>query len=279
MSYKKFFMPIDSGNELRERIFGALLVAKHFDVYLEMLHSVPGVKINRQLPVHILEELEEFALEKQQTESVKFNELLHDITKDIGVKITKESVAQGFCVHPLIQLGDRSSLIAQESKYSDMVVCAAPTDGIISETFESVVLQSGKPIMVIPREMKTFDTKSVIIAWNNSPEAARTITEALPILKNAQRVHLVSSPEYLPEGDNLEKLKEYFAFHNVKITTEFLKTALHPGETLLKTAKSGDFDLIVIGAFGHNKGLKEIVFGGATKYLLKHSKLPMFMAH
>ncbi|WP_407933686.1 hypothetical protein [Halarcobacter sp.] len=36
---------------------------------------------------------------------------------------------------------------------------------------------------------------------------------------------------------------------------------------------------MVIGAFGHNKGLKEIVFGGATKYLLKHSKLPMFMAH
>lgn len=279
MEYKKFFMPIDSGNELRERIYGALLVAKHFDVYLEMLHSVPGVKINRQLPVHILEELEEFALEKQQSESEKFNDLLADISKDIGVKVTKESVAQGFCVHPLIQLGDRSSLIAQESKYSDMIVCAAPTDGVISETFESVVLQSGKPIIVIPRVMKTFDTKSVIIAWNNSPEAARTITESLDILKNAERVHLVSSEEYLPEGDNLQKLKDYLSFHGVKITTEFLKTALHPGETLLKAAQKGGFDLIVIGAFGHNKGLKEMMFGGATKYLLKHSKLPMFMAH
>lgn len=271
-------MPIDGGKELKERIYGALLVAKHFSVHLEILHSIAGVKINRQIPAHILKELDDFAKDKQEVESQEFEDMIHKISNEMDIKITKEPLSGEFSVHPLIQLGDRSSMIAQESKYSDLVVLPAPTDGVLSDTFEAVILNSGKPVIVIPRIMEKFDSKNIIIAWNNSSQAARAITASIDILKNANKVHLVSSPEYLDEDDSLEKIKAYLALHGVKITSELLKTTLHPGEALLNTAQSGGYDMIVVGAYGHD-GLKELMFGGATKYLLKHSKLPMFMTN
>lgn len=278
MNYKKFFMPIDGGAQLEERIYGALLVAKYFNVHLEILHSLPAVKINRQIPTHIVKELEEFTKNEQKVESEEFTKLVHKISSDTGVKITKEPTPNEFSVHPLLQYGDRSAMVAQESKYSDLVVLPAPTDGILSDTFEAVILNSGKPVIVIPRIMEKFDAKNIIIAWNNSRQAARAITSSIELLKSANKVHLVSSPEYLDDNNSLEKIKAYLSLHGVKITSELLKTTLHPGEALLNTAQNGGYDMIVIGAYGHD-GLKELMFGGATKYLLKHSKLPMFMTN
>lgn len=279
MKFKKFFMPILSdGDDLRDKIYSALLVSKYYKAHLEILHSIPGVKMNRQLPKHILDDLKAYANEQQDTEAKRFNELLKGLSKETGVELSKGYCEDKVSVHALIQLGDKSSMIAQESKFSDMVVMVSPLNGEITESFEAAVLYSGKPVMVLPRHMKSFDTKSIIIAWNNSQEAARAVTASIDILKQAQKVHLVSSPEYLEEGDNLEKIKEYLSIHGVEITTELLKTTMHPGESLLNTAQNGNFDMIVIGAYGHD-GLKELMFGGATKYLLKNSKLPMFMSH
>lgn len=278
MNYKKFFMPIDGGAQLEERIYGALLVAKYFNVHLEILHSLPAVKINRQIPTHIVKELEEFTKNEQKVESEEFTKLVHKISSDTTVKITKEPTPNEFSVHPVLQYGDRSTMVAQQSKYSDLVVLPAPTDGVLSDTFEAIILNSGKPVIVIPRIMEKFDAKNIIIAWNNSRQAARAITSSIELLKSANKVHLVSSPEYLDDNNSLEKIKAYLSLHGVKITSELLKTTLHPGEALLNTAQNGGYDMIVIGAYGHD-GLKELMFGGATKYLLKHSKLPMFMTN
>lgn len=279
MNYKKFFMPIVSdGDDLKNRISGAILVSKYFKVQLEILHSIPGVKVNRQLPKHIIEELENFAKDKQTSEAERFHEILLELSKNLDIKISKTALENEPSVHALIQLGDRSSLVAQESKYADLVIMAAPYNGEINESFEAAVLHSGKSVFVIPRELKEFNPKKIVIAWNNSQEAARAITSSIDILKKAEKVHLVSSPEYLSNSDNLDKIKAYLKLHNIEITYELLKTTLHPGEALLNRAHSDGYDMIVIGAYGHD-GLKELMFGGATKYLLKNSTIPMFMSH
>lgn len=283
MKYEKIFMANGGSEELKERIYGSLLVAKHFNAHLSILHAVLGVNLDRQIPSHIITELEDYSKQTQKKQRDDLNNILQESSKQIGVQIlekdlSKYSLERESSVHLYIKEGDRSSIIAQESKYSDLVIAAAPPEGISTASFEAAILKSGKPVIVIPRVMKTFNTQSVIIAWNNSQEAARAVTSSLDLLKKAKRVHIVSSKEYLPKGDDLEKIKAYLSFHCIETTSELLKTTLHPGEALLKTAVENKFDLIVIGAFGHD-GLKELMFGGATKYLLKHSTLPMFMTH
>lgn len=278
MNYKKFFMPIGGGEELKERIYGALLVAKHFKVHLEILHSMPGLNFDKQIPIHIRKELEEFALKNRNEEAIKFNNLLLELTSQINVQVSKKLLENQATVSTFIQLGDRSTMVVKESKFSDLVVAASPPNGETTATFEAAVLHSGKPVIMIPRVMTSFKTDSILIAWNNSQEISRAITSGIDIIKEAKRVHLISTEEYSNCGDDLNKIEDYLTFHKVKVTKELIKTKLHPGEALLETAQKGEFDLIITGAYGH-KGLKEIVFGGTTKYLLKHSNIPVFMSH
>jgi nucleotide-binding universal stress UspA family protein len=278
MSYKKLFMPILSdGDDVKNRIYGAILVARYFNVHLEILHSIAGVKTNRELPKHILNDLNEFAKNKQQEESTKFIEVLKELSAKTNVPLTKHQFDDTLSIHALIQLGERNSMIAEESKYADAIVMASPLDGEINQSFETAITQSGKPAIIISRQMKEFKTDSILIAWNNSSESSRVLSNSLEILKKAKKVELVSSSEYLKDTNGLERITAYLKMHNIDVQTELLKTTLHPGEALLKKAHNDKFDMIIIGANAHD-GLKEIMFGGVNKYLLKNSKIPLFMS-
>ena len=132
---------------------------------------------------------------------------------------------------------------------------------------------------MFPRKMKTFSTKSILIGWNNTVESSRAITSSIELLKLAEKVQIVSSDEY--SGVDMHKINQlidYLKFHDIDATYKIVETTRIPGEALLNAALDGNFDLIVAGAYGH-KGLRELMFGGATRYLLEHSTLPIFMSH
>jgi nucleotide-binding universal stress UspA family protein len=279
MKYKKFFMPIGGGDELKERINGALLVTKYFNTHLEILHSIPKTKIDRIIPIDLREELEKITINNQKQEIKDFNVLVSELSVQRDVKISKVPLKDESSVHTLIQLGDRSSMVQKESKFCDLVIAASPPNGETTATFEAAVLHSGKPVIIIPRIMTSFKIDSIIIAWNNSQEIARAITLSIDILKQAKNVHLISTEEYSDHGGDLNKLEDYLACHDIKVTKQLIKTKTYPGQALLETAQKGEFDLIISGAYSHNRGLKELIFGGTAKYLLKNSNIPVFISH
>ena len=131
---------------------------------------------------------------------------------------------------------------------------------------------------MFPRVMTKFSSDKIIIGWNNSPEVSRAVSQAIPILKNAKKVHIVTSIEYMKDINQIVKLQGYLSCHGIKSSYEIVKTTRTPGQALLNNANDGDFDLIIAGAFGH-KGLRELMFGGTTKYILENTKIPIFMSH
>ncbi|AXX93645.1 universal stress protein [Malaciobacter molluscorum LMG 25693] len=280
MSYKKFFFPVGGGQELRERLYGAILVAKHFNVHLEILQCLPGLESQASfdIPNFVLEELKGAIENHYKAENSDFQKLLNEVANELNVPINKDNTNNQTTVFAQIKHGNRSSIVEQESKFCDLVVVATPPNAITTATFEASVLQSGKSVIMIPRIMKKFSTESIIIGWNNSPESSRAITSSLDILKQAKRVHIVSSKEYAPDISKLEKIQNYLSLHGIEATIELVKTKKSPGETIYKAAKKGNFDMIVAGAFSH-KGLREIMFGAATKYLFEHTDIPVFMSH
>jgi nucleotide-binding universal stress UspA family protein len=50
------------------------------------------------------------------------------------------------------------------------------------------------------------------------------------------------------------------------------------GKTILQSALEFDADLIVMGAYGETR-LKEVVLGGVTRFMLKHTTIPLFLSH
>lgn len=273
------FLPIGGGNELQERIYGALLVAKHFKVHLEILATIANIDqdTNLFLTKHMSEELDNIIKKKYYEQSSKFNDILGKIAKELGVLISEKPVEDTPSVHLTFKHGDRSKLVAYESKFCDLVIAASPPNGVVTATFEAAINDSGKSALVIPRVMKKFDTKSCIIGWNGSTEISRAITSSMPILKSAENVLIISSKEYINDIKKLDKLKEYLLIHGINSDVKLVKTTKIPGQALLDNALEGNFDLIIASAHGY-RGLREMFFGGATKYLLQNSTLPVFIS-
>jgi len=277
MNYKKLFFPIGGGDELEQRLYGALLIAKFFDMKLEILKcSFPKSKKYQELGLskNIVEEIEKVADIKINDENNNFDKLLKKVTKNLN--LTPAYTSEQLQV--IFKEGVRSKLIEEESKYCDMVIAAVPPKGFTTDTFETAVLKSGKPVLMFPRILKKFQLNSIIVGWNASVQSSRTITLSIELLKKAQKVHIVSSKEYIKDGEKLQRLIEYLKIHDIKATHKIVQTTRIPGEALLANALDGNFDLIVAGAFGQ-KGLRELMFGGTTKYLLEHSAIPVFMSH
>ncbi|PLY08464.1 MAG: universal stress protein [Arcobacter sp.] len=274
MIYKKLFFPIGGGEELEERLYGAFLIAKYFGVKLDVLQSRLKSRIemvdSMNLPKDIQKSIDEVLESQYKEKDEEFKGLVNKVIDDVSI--------DNSLIDLKIKEGIRSSLVEENSKYCDLVVAAAPPSGITTATFETAVLKSGKPVIMFPRIMRKFSFDSVIIGWNNSPEVSKALTSSIEILKLAKKVKIVSSSEYAKDGKQLGEIIDYLALHDIKASYEIVKTTRIPGQGLLNAAVDGNFDLIVAGAFGH-KGLKELMFGGTTRYLLENSTIPVFLSH
>ena len=280
---KKMLFPVGGGNELESRMYGALLVAKHFETHLEVqiaeanVHS--GVPKGMVLPNEIVDKLENIQIENLKTIMATHRHIFDDSCKKIDIVDSETPLNNQATAHLTLGVGLRSTMVAQQTKFCDMVIAAAPQKGVATATFEAAVLESGKPVMIIPRQMKEFKTDKIIIGWNNSPEVARAVSEAIPIMKNAKQVHIVSTKAYTTESlSRIKDLRNYLAIHDIETTFELIKTTFIPGEAMLKAAKDGGFDLIVAGAYC-KKGLKEMMLGGSSRYMLENTTIPALVSH
>lgn len=282
MTYNKMFFPIGGGEELRQRIHGALLIGKYFKAHLEILKSEAKpsqiMKIDENLPPEVLKELNAM-LQHRLEDDLSINEtILKEEAKKLDITLSNKRIEGTPTAEIITGHGYRSKLIEQESKFCDVVIVAAPPKGKLTSTFETTITKSGKPALMFPRKMKSFSTDKIVIGWNNSPEAARAVSLGIPLMQKAKKIHIVTSKEYAKDSEQIAKLQSYLLCHGIKTTYEIVKTTLIPGEALLNHATKGNYDLIIAGAFGHS-GFKELMLGGTTKYLLKNTTIPVFMSH
>lgn len=276
---KKMFFPVGGGEELKERIYGALLVSRFFKAHLEVMISENDIKTSLPHLVAIPEEAAKRINTIQDEGVSEDTKYCDENCKKLGVQLSEKPIDGVATANKTLKIGTRSILVAQQSKFCDIVIAAAPPKGATTRTFESAVTCSGKPVIVIPRKLKEFKADKILIGWNNSPESSRAVTEGLFLLKQAKEVHIVSSKEYTTETlSRIKDLREYLDIHGVTTSFELVKTTFIPGESLLRSAEKGKFDLVIAGAFSR-KGLKERMLGGASEYLLKHIKIPTFVSH
>lgn len=275
MIYKKMFFPIGGGDGLEERLYGAFLIAKYFNIHLEVLQAyLENVKnFSLVLPANMQNSIDEVLKNKHQIEKKEFLTLVEKVKNDLDIKED-----ENLKIDIRIKEGLRSSIIELYSKICDIVIAAAPPSGITTETFETSVLKSGKSVLMFPRIMRKFSLDSIVIGWNNSPESSRAFTSSIELLKMAKKVEIITASEYIKYDHLLNDMLEYLKMHGIKASVKIIKTTRIPGQALLNHAIDGDFDLIVAGAYGH-KGLKELMFGGTTRYLLENSKIPVFLSH
>ncbi len=186
------------------------------------------------------------------------------------------------------ETGLLASAMLKHAPHADLIVAgqvnSSTSNHIEPDYIERLVLESGRPVMIIPNmgKFKTVAT-NVIVGWNATREAMRAAFDAVPVIKDAKRVELLwanarDEPEVAGDLPGAE-LAAVLARHDIKVFTRSISASdLAPADALLNEAADNGADLIVIGAYGHSR-LREFVFGGVTRSLLQNMTAPVLMSH
>lgn len=150
---------------------------------------------------------------------------------------------------------------------------------------EQALLYSARPTLVLPYA-GTFEPlgQRVLVAWDDSREATRAVTDALPLLRRARGVEVVWWNEGGMADDTplvqrrLESLKQWLAWQGVAAEVAVETTTIPIGEAMLSRAADRGSDLVVMGAYGHARWA-ESMLGGATRSLLHTMTVPVLMSH
>jgi nucleotide-binding universal stress UspA family protein len=113
------------------------------------------------------------------------------------------------------------------------------------------------------------------IAWKASEPAARAVTAAVPWLRRAERVSVLTVGEH-PAFDEIQNLLDGHGIAGQPLAIGC--GDLSVGERLLREAQAIGADCLVMGAYHHHP-LGEMLFGGVTRHILRWASVPVFMMH
>ena len=158
------------------------------------------------------------------------------------------------------------------ARSADLIVTANGGDDVFRALdVGSLVLGAGRPVLVAAGNAEHLLGKTVLVAWKDSREARRALSDALPLLAKAKEV-VVATMEAASGKDVRDSLADVAVFleqHGIMARTEVIAGAAN-GEGLMAFARSVNADLIVCGAYGHSR-LREWAFGGITLSLIGES--------
>ena len=275
MGFKDLLVLVDNDPACGSRIEIARRLAEAHDAHLTGLHVMPHpVPVYTEVPMPpSFDTAQRRELEEAAGRAAA---LFQDRTRGSAARM-EWRVAEG---HPL-------EVVTVHARYADLVVLGQGRDlGEASADLAGLpadlVLAVGRPVLVVPR-YGAFPTvgAEVLVAWDASREATRAVHDALPLLRRARKVTVLSiDPEdtgdpRIAGGD----VALHLARHGVAVQTATVAGAdIAVGDLILSYGADHGIDLIVMGAYGHTR-LRELILGGVTRRLLQSMTVPVFMSH
>ncbi len=173
--------------------------------------------------------------------------------------------------------------LMMHARHSDLIVLGRPrhVDYMPKMLLDDLLMGCGRPLVFAPERFKKDSINTVAIGWKETPEAARALTAAMPLLEKVNKVVLLHIAEKGSSATprSLEHLARELKWHAIEAETHVISDTVHDATfQLSKAAIDLDADLLVVGAFGHAR-LRELIFGGVTESLLEQANLPVFMLH
>ena len=144
---------------------------------------------------------------------------------------------------------------------------------------EAALFDSGRPVLVVPPSAPQTLARNILVAWNGSTEQARTNLLAMPLLRLADKVTVLTVEGGTTPGPSGEEAARHLRRNGIKATALTVKpVARSSGDTILDQATALGCDLLVKSAYTQSR-LRQMIFGGATRHILANATLPVFMAH
>lgn len=178
--------------------------------------------------------------------------------------------------------GSPVEVLEAVANWHDLMVLKAypePFGDTILETGAALV-RVGLPCIIVPPATDKARLDTIAIAWNGSPQAARAVHDALPLLRQASRIVIIRAKR--PDvawGEERINAVRFLEQHQLRCEHLDLDADEHEaGAAILAGAARLSADLLVLGAYGRVR-FSEWMFGGVTRHVLQHTALPLFMRH
>lgn len=269
MSYTSVIVAVDPGEPARERVRLAAHVADDFQARLIGLAAErPAYEPAPAGPTpgggYCIASVQEAALNDLRLAHAAF----------------KEAVGGRSRVEWRSTLACPSAFLAAQSAAGDLLVTGRGDVGgpLTSIDPGDAVMRLGLPVLVVPPKVEHLEARRVAVAWKNTREARRAVRDALPFLKRASRVVLIS----IDDGKGADDARDLIGLlqsHDVDATAVQRDAyGASTAEALVEAASEQAADLIVAGGYGHGR-LREWAFGGVTRDLLADCPVCCLMSH
>lgn len=183
--------------------------------------------------------------------------------------------------------GDSAISGIESARTADLVIAQQNdpnASGRMTADVEALIFESGRPVLLVPYAFsgRSAPFTRVMLAWNGSKGAARAAFDALPLMKEAGAVEVLS----IDPRDTLHQdagfagtaIAASLARHGIDVTTKTEASgSLSHGEVLANRIADAHADLLVMGAYGRSR-LSEFVFGGVTRSILQSMPVPTLLA-
>ncbi len=275
MSLKTLLVHVDHTEATKSRLEAAFELARRHDAHLVGL----GLRLPMSTPTYLAAQLPKEAFDAFNARRDEEERTARTIFETAAERAgwTERSEWRSAA-------GDPTELLGLHGRYADIIVVGQtdPENGLpeLGNLPDTLVLEAGRPIIVMPARggVKPIGD-SLLVAWNGSREAARAVADAMPLLERAKSVTVVTAGELGENRLSGADLARHLGHHGIKADVmQFGAEGAEIGDLLLREAEAKKADLIVMGAYGHSR-LREIVLGGATYHVLKHTAVPVLMSH
>lgn len=274
MPIKTILLHMSNDERHSQRLEAAAILAKRFSAFVEVLFvatpvSMPAAVTGRAASYAYIAEATAIAHEKAE----QIEQEVRQTLKDCSYSWT-------------IEEGDHVELLAARAVYADLAVVTQSHDDergdrVALQVPDRLPLTSPCPTLVLPyaAPLATAIGRHVVVAWKNTREAGRAVRNALPFLKEAERVTVVTID---PPGHRLDSGRDLMIWlerHGVR--SQHQATIFQGGDVgdvLISSCRELGGDLLVMGSYGHSR-LREMVLGGATRTVLANLDVPVLMSH
>lgn len=266
MCYKSFLVHVEPNEAGRERLRGAVRLARQFKAQLiglgaRALDPMPDpiglsvVKLREAVEAEIASAERAFREEARALES--------------------DAVWRSEFMYP-------TEAVLRHAASADLIVTGAGVAAHPRETrvgCADIILCAGAPVIAVPDGARLV-TQNVLIGWKDTRETRRAVWDALPILKRAESVRLV---RFAASGETrartLDEVASRLRLHGVNAESEVrAREERSVAEDFIASAAQLNVDLIVVGGYGHSR-LQEQTLGGVTQGLLQKAKTAVLFSH
>jgi nucleotide-binding universal stress UspA family protein len=281
MSMKTILVPMESHDGMKSVLGTTLLLARRCGSYIEGFPLRFGISEFVAVDPAGSIPLESYRQESLE-EAAQARRLFESFMQEQNVPRASAPVS-ALSFGWLDEAPEGESFVGSYGRVFDITVLSRPdanTIGLHNRAIESGLFESGRAILLSPPSPPSNIATNIMVHWNCSTEQARATALAMPLLHQAERVTVLTvvGGQGVP-GPSAEQLLAHLQRNGINARPMSVPLdGRSTGEAILAAAQSQGCDLLVKGAYTQSR-LRQMIFGGATSYILANATLPVLMAH